>query len=121
MHLSLSLPDIWYEALFPCTPRSPDSRVRPAGLDVEGFTLPGVPVCDRGTQRKGRLGRDQPGEPMSRICASEHLRGSGEGTEYQLGNGTWAPVLHHAEAIEVRGGRTVTADVLSTTHANGNG
>jgi penicillin amidase len=49
----------------------------------------------------------------------EHLRGSGDATEFELPDGRWAAVAHHHELVRVRGSHDVTLDVLTTEHPLG--
>jgi penicillin amidase len=106
MHLSLSAPDIWYEAAL---------HVAGGALDVEGFTLPGVPFVIVGRNQHVAWGFTNVGSDVQDVYI-EHLRGSGDQTEFEQPGGTWATAAHHSELIRVRGGRDVTLDILTTTH-----
>ncbi len=53
-----------------------------------------------------------------RTFASNTSAAPAHSTEYQQPDGTWAPVSHRTEQIVVRGGRDVSLDVLTTTHAS---
>ena len=111
MHLSLSAPDIWYEASLHLAPEvSPSS----AALDVTGFTLPGVPFVIVGRNAHVAWGFTNLGGDVQDVRV-EHLRGTGTSIEYQRADGTWAAAGHHAERIRTRGGRDVLLDVLTTT------
>ena len=109
MHLALSVPDIWYEAGLHAagTPAN-------AALDVVGFTLPGTPFVLVGRNAHVAWGFTNLGADVQDVRI-EHLRGSGNDSEYQKADGTWAPVAHSAEHIHVRGGHDVTVDVQTTT------
>jgi penicillin amidase len=109
MHLSLAVPGIWYEAALHLDDHS---------LDVEGFTLPGVPFVIVGRNEHVAWGLTNTGSDVQDIYV-EHLRGSGSQTEFQRPDSTWSPVTHNPEHIHVRGGRDITLDVLTTTHAVG--
>ena len=116
MHLELGLPDIWYEAGLHAdlvATGAPGSR-----LDVVGFTLPGVPFVIVGRNAHLAWGLTNLGADVEDLRV-EHLRGSGDNTEYQRTDGSWVPTNHRPERIKVRGGRDVTLDVLTTDHAFG--
>jgi penicillin amidase len=120
MHLSLTAPDIWYEAalhITPATAAAPTLAVR-AGLDVTGFTLPGVPFVIVGRNPFVAWGFTNSGADVQDVLI-EHLRGSGSNTEYERPDHTWALAGHQIEHIHVRAGRDVTLDVLTTTHTIG--
>lgn len=114
MHLSLSVPDIWYEAAlhlaFPPGSNPP--------IDVAGFTLPGVPWVIVGRNAHVAWGLTNLGGDVQDVYV-EHLRGSGSSTEYEKPDGSWAPVVHRTEQIVVRRGRDVSLDVLAVSHALG--
>ena len=112
MHLSLAIPDIWYEASLHA---DLDSTTTPR-LDVTGFTLPGCPFVIVGRNTHVAWGVTNLGADVQDLRI-EHLRGSGDTTEYERPDNTWAPVNHRPETIKVRGGRNVTLDVLTTDHA----
>ena len=109
MHLSLSVPDIWYEAVL----HASATTTSPA-LDVAGFTLPGVPFVIVGRNQHVAWGFTNLGADVQDVRV-EHLRGSGSSLEYQRPDNTWAPVGHHIEHIAVRFGRDIDLDVLTTT------
>ncbi|QMV18107.1 penicillin acylase family protein [Granulicella sp. 5B5] len=109
MHLSLSAPDIWYEAALHTTDQS---------LEVTGFTLPGVPFILVGRNAHVAWGFTNTGADVQDVYI-EHFRGSGNETQFEHPDHTWSPVAHHTEIIHVRAGHDVTLDVLTTTHAAG--
>lgn len=109
MHLGLTVPDIWYEAALHLSDRS---------LDVEGFTLPGVPFVIAGRNAHVAWGFTNTGADVQDILI-EHLRGGGLATEFERPDGSWLPVAHHHELIRVRGGHDLALDVLTTTHSVG--
>ncbi|WP_263379134.1 penicillin acylase family protein [Granulicella paludicola] len=109
MHLSLTAPGIWYEAAL---------HINDHSLDVEGFTLPGVPFVIVGRNQHVAWGLTNTGSDVQDLYI-EHLQGSGSDTQFQQLDGSWAPVTHHPENIHVRGGRDLTLDVLTTTHSIG--
>ncbi len=119
MHLSLSVPDIWYEAsLHADLSGDGASGATTPRLDVTGFTLPGVPFVIVGRNARVAWGVTNLGADVQDLRV-EHLRGSGDATEYERPDGSWAAATHHAETIRVRNGRNVVLDVLSTQHAAG--
>ncbi len=118
MHLSLAIPDIWYEASLHADLGGDGTG--PARLDVTGFTLPGAPFVIVGRNRHVAWGVTNMGADVQDLRV-EHVRGEGEGTEYQRPDGGWASVNHHPETIHVRGGLNVNLDVLTTTHPSGAG
>ena len=109
MHLSLSVPDIWYEAALHTTDHA---------LDVTGFTLPGVPFILAGRNAHVAWGYTNSGADVQDLYI-EHLRGSGNNTQFERPNHSWSPVEHHTEIIRVRAGHDVILDVLTTTYATG--
>jgi penicillin G amidase len=115
MHLSLSAPDIWYEASLHVDPTSS----APAQLDVTGFTLPGVPFVIVGRNSFVAWAFTNSGADVQDVLI-EHLRQSNNGsTEYEHSDHSWSPVGHQLEHIRVRAGRDITLDVLTTTHTIG--
>jgi penicillin amidase len=113
MHLGLTLPDIWYEASLHA-----DSTPTGAALDVEGFTLPGLPFVVAGRNAHVAWGFTNTGSSVQDVRI-EHLRGSGANTEYERPDGSWAIAGHQTELIRVRAGRDRTLDVLTTTMTMG--
>ncbi len=118
MHLSLALPDIWYEASLHTGPAA-DADGN-ASMDVTGFTLPGVPFVIVGRNAHVAWGVTNLGADVQDVRV-EHLRGEGDLTEFERPDGTWAAAEHHREVIRVRGRRDIALDVLTTTHPNGSG
>jgi penicillin amidase len=110
MHLGLNAPDIWYEAALHADGPTP--------LNVEGFTLPGVPFVIVGRNPFIAWGFTNSGADVQDVLI-EHFRKSGNQTEYERPDHTWAPVAHHTELIRVRAGHDITLDVLTTTHTVG--
>jgi len=108
MHLNLSAPDIWYQA-----------ALHTSGLDVTGFTLPGVPFVIVGRNANVAWGFTALLGDIQDLRI-EHLQTSNGVTQFQLPNGSWQPVIHNPELIRVRGGSNVSLDVLTTTTTIGN-
>jgi penicillin amidase len=134
MHLGLTAPDIWYEAALHVDPpagaattpavgtgldttNNPTPAVR-AGLDVTGFTIPGVPFVIVGRNPFVAWAFTNSGADVQDLLI-EHLRGSGSSTEFEHPDGSWSLAGHQIEHIQVRGGRNVTLDILTTTHTIG--
>ncbi len=109
MHLSLSVPDIWYEAGL----HTAAADNEPA-MDVVGFTLPGAPFVIVGRNAHVAWSVTNLDGDVQDVRI-EHTRGSGDGLEYEKADGTWAAVAHHDERIRVRGGHDVDLDVMTTT------
>ena len=121
MHLSLAIPDIWYEASLHADLADTDAaRAGASRLDATGFSLPGVPFIIVGRNTHVAWGVTNLGADVQDLRV-EHLRGAGDDTEYQRADGTWAPAIHHAETIRVRGRLNTTLDVLTTKHTGGTG
>ena len=104
MHLRLDAPDIWYEAAL--------HMDGPTRLDVEGFTLPGIPFVLVGRNPYVAWGFTNSMADAQDLFI-EHFRKAGSITEYERPDHTWAPVTHHSEIIHVRGGRDITLDILT--------
>jgi penicillin G amidase len=111
MHLTHSVPGIWYEADL----ESPT----PSGTDfhVTGVSLPGVPFIVVGHNDHVAWGFTNLGADVQDVYI-EHLRGTGESAEFESADGTWHRVLHQTEAIHVRGHKDVLLDVPATQHGN---
>ncbi len=111
MHLTHSVPGIWYEAdLEAPTPDGTD-------FHVTGVSLPGVPFIVVGHNDHIAWGFTNLGADVQDVYI-EHLRGTGESTEFESADGVWHPVLHQTETIHVRGAKDVTFDVAATQHGN---
>ncbi len=117
MHLNLMIPDTWYEAGLHADLSNGDAPA--SRLDVVGFTLPGVPFVIVGRNPHVAWGVTNLGGDVQDLRV-EHLRGTGDNTEYERPDGSWTLASHHQERIRVRGGHDVTLDVLTTRHAVGN-
>ncbi len=102
MHLGLRAPNIWFRARL----RYPDPRVPGGKVDVQGFTLPGLPVVVVGSNGHVAWGftnsyadttdwaRVSPCTPASKQACD--------------------PVTHHRESIEVAGEAAQTLEVDET-------
>ena len=110
MHLSLSVPDIWYEAGLHAVAGGSGG----GSVDVIGFSLPGAPFVIVGRNAHVAWGFTNLGGDVQDVRI-EHTRGEGDRMEYQKTDGTWAAIAHHRQEIAVRGGRSVPIDVMTTT------
>lgn len=111
MHLTHSVPGIWYEAdLESPTPNG-------TNFHVTGVSLPGVPFIVVGHNDHVAWGFTNLGADVQDVYI-EHLRGTGESAEYESPDGTWHRVLHQTEIIHVRGSKDIALDVPATQHGN---
>jgi penicillin G amidase len=111
MHLTHSVPGIWYEADLEAP--SPNG----ADFHVTGVSLPGVPFIIVGHNEHVAWGFTNLGADVQDVYI-EHLRGTGESAEFESPDGAWHRVLHQTETIHVRGGKDVAIDVPATQHGN---
>ena len=112
MHLSHSVPGIWYDAGLEC----PASATTPA-LHVAGVTLPGTPFVIVGHNAHVAWGFTNLGADVQDLTV-EHLRGAGAQEQFLAADGSWRPLLHRTETIHIRGHADLTFDVLLTQHGN---
>ena len=108
MHLSITLPGIWYTA-----------ELEAPGFHVTGVTLPGTPCVIVGHNDHVAWGFTNSGADVQDLYV-EQLTGGDKrsGDSYRAPDGTIQPLLHHRELIRVKHGRNVTLDVRSTQHGN---
>ena len=111
MHLTHGVPGIWYEADL----EAPTSGG--ADFHVTGVTLPGVPFIIVGHNDHIAWGFTNLGADVQDVYI-EHLRGTGDSTEFESPDGTWHRVLHQTETIHVRGRKDVILDIPVTQHGN---
>ncbi|WP_260704346.1 penicillin acylase family protein [Edaphobacter flagellatus] len=110
MHLSFSVPGIWYQAdLAAPAPFGP--------FHVAGVSLPGVPFIIVGHNEHIAWGFTNLGADVQDVYI-EHIRGSGDSAEFQTPDQSWHRVLHQTEVIHVHGKPDVTLDVASTQHGD---
>lgn len=112
MHLSHTVPGIWYEAGL----EAPATATSPA-IHVAGVTLPGTPFVIVGHNAHVAWGFTNLGADVQDLYI-EHLRGSGSAEEFAAADGSWHPVLHRGETIRVRGHAAVALDVRLTQHGD---
>jgi len=104
MHLSLTAPAIWFE-----------NHLVGGDLDVSGITFPGTPLVIAGHNRYVAWGYTD-GLTDVQDLYEEHLRNSLEGCwEYEF-MGAWHAAQLRQENIQVKGGKSVIEEVISTCH-----
>jgi penicillin amidase len=101
MHLSLTVPNIWYMA-----------DLRAPGFHAAGVALAGVPFVVAGHNDHVAWGYTALYADVQDIYV-EKLDGKGN---YQAIDGSWKPLAVDHEVIYVRGGKDVAIDVKSTAH-----
>ena len=112
MHLSLSVPDLWYEADLQATNPAPLADFHAAGV-----TLPGTPFVISGHNDHVAWGFTNLGADVQDLII-EHTRGTFSGAEFQAASGAWLPVRYQTEVIQVRGSTDVILDVPLTRHGD---
>ena len=100
-HLGISMPSIWYEV-----------ALRGGGLDVIGFTFPGVPGVIIGHNNMIAWGVTNVGADDTDLYL-EKLDPVNHPGMYEY-DGQWVPLTSHQEVIRVRGGASVTITVNDT-------
>jgi penicillin amidase len=101
MHLSLSVPNIWYMA-----------ELRAPGYHAAGVTLPGMPFVIEGHNEHVAWGYTALMADVQDLYV-ETLDGKGN---YKAADGSWKPLSADHETIGVRGRSDVHFDVESTAH-----
>ena len=101
MHLSLTVPNIWYMA-----------DLRAPGYHAAGVTLVGMPMVIAGHNEHVAWGFTALYGDVQDLYI-EKLDGKGR---YRDADGSWKPLTVDHEVIHVRGGKDVTVDVQSTAH-----
>ncbi len=101
MHLSLTVPNIWYMV-----------DLRAPGYHVAGVALTGFPYIIAGHNEHVAWGLTALSADVQDLYV-EKLDGKGN---YQSADGSWKPLAVDHEVIRVRGGKNVTLDVQSTGH-----
>jgi penicillin amidase len=112
MHLSLSVPELWYEADLEAARPTPLTDFHAAGV-----TLPGTPFIITGHNDHVAWGFTNLGADVQDMYI-EHTRGTRSRAEYQTASGTWSPVRYQTEVIQIRGGADVTMNVPLTRHGD---
>ena len=110
MHLSLSIPETWYEADLQAPNPAPL-----APFHVAGVTLPGAPFVIAGHNDHVAWGFTNLMADLQDLYI-EHTRGTPSGAEYEAADGTWRAMRYQREVIHVRGSADVVLDVPLTHH-----
>ena len=100
-HLGINMPSIWYEV-----------ALRGGGLDVIGFTFPGVPGVVIGHNNMIAWGVTNVGADDTDLYL-EKLDPVNHPGMYEY-EGQWVPLTSHQEVIRIRGGTPVTMTVNAT-------
>jgi penicillin amidase len=111
MHLTHSLPGIWYEADL----EAPIPGSEP--LHVAGVSIPGLPLIVVGHNAHVAWGFTNVGADVQDLYL-ETTRGSGQSEEFQTVSGTWQPVIHLPETIKVSHAKDIAWDVAATRHGD---
>lgn len=101
MHLSITVPNIWYMA-----------DLKAPGYHAAGVTLPGMPYVIEGHNESVAWGFTALYADVQDLYV-EKLDGKGN---YQAPDGRWKPLEVERETIHVRGGADVTLEVQATAH-----
>ncbi len=101
MHMSLTVPNIWYMA-----------GLRAPGFHAAGVTLPGMPYVIAGHNEHVAWGFTALEADVQDLYI-EKLNGKGD---YLAADGSWKPLVVDHEVIRVRGGRNVKLNVELTDH-----
>jgi penicillin amidase len=112
MHLSLAVPEVWYEVDLQAASLPPLAEFHAAGVSV-----PGAPFIIAGHNQHVAWGFTNLGADVQDLFI-EHTRGTPTGAEYQTPSGIWRTVQYKTEVIQVRGGADVVLDVPLTHHGN---
>jgi penicillin amidase len=112
MHLSLNVPELWYEADLEAARPAPM-----ADFHVAGVTLPGTPFIIAGHNDHVAWGFTNLGADVQDLYI-EHTRSTRNGAEYLTASGSWNPIRYQTEVIRVRGGADVVLDVPLTRHGD---
>ena len=108
MHLSLTVPGIWYESDLEASQT----------LHVAGVTIPGLPLIVVGHNDHVAWGFTNFGADVQDVYV-ETLRGEGSNQEFLSTDGTtWQPTIHHAETIKVHHNVDINVDVIATKHGD---
>ena len=106
MHLSLTVPGIWYEA-----------DLEAGAFHAAGVTVPGLPLIVVGHNDHIAWGFTNLGADVQDVYV-ESVRGTAAQQQFLSTANTWQPIVHLSEPIKVKGGRTVNFEVLATRHGD---
>jgi len=112
MHLTHSLPGLWYEADLEAQTANPKEPFHAAGV-----SLPGIPLIVVGHNNHIAWGLTNLGADVQDIYI-ETTRGTGQSEEFLATDDSWQPVVHLPEPIKVHGARTIPFEVLATQHGD---
>lgn len=123
MHLLITTPAIWYENHLVIThPSDPSTALRSAqddhageSLNATGVTFPGVPYVIAGHNGHVAWGFTN-GYPDVQDLYMERLRRTDDGSVQYQYRDIWMPAEVRHEVIRVKGGETVTEEVILTRH-----
>jgi penicillin amidase len=104
MHLPMNLPCIWYE-----------NHLVGGDVDVTGITFPGIPGVVSGHNGHVAWGYTNGFADVQDLYMERLRRTANGGVEYEY-NGQWLEAEAVREVIDVRGGETVTEEVIITRH-----
>jgi len=104
MHLSITLPSIWYENHISCD-----------GLEAIGVTFPGIPGVISGHNGQVAWGLTN-GFPDVQDLYIEKIRRTDDGSVQAEYNGQWEDAKEIIETIKVKGSKPVTEKVVITRH-----
>lgn len=104
MHLSITLPGIWYTADL-------EAGEGAGAFHVSGVTLPGVPFVVVGHNMHVAWGFTNSGADVQDLYVEQV-----EGDTFRGADGVMRPVVHQTETIRVKHGMDVTLDVKETRH-----
>ncbi len=102
MHLSITLPGIWYTA-----------ELQAGSFHVSGVTLPGVPYVIVGHNDHVAWGFTNSGADVQDLYVEQVT-----GDSYRALDGSMQPLVHQQEHIRVKRGLDTTLDVRETRHGN---
>jgi len=111
MHLTHTLPGIWYESDL----EAPIPSSEP--LHVAGVTIPGLPLIVVGHNSHVAWGFTNLGADVQDVYI-ETTRGSGSDEEFQAVDGSWQPIVQIPEVIKVKHGLNLNLPVTATRHGD---
>ena len=109
MHLTATIPGIWYEADL--------ETDGPQPFHVAGVNVPGLPLITVGHNDHIAWGFTNLGADVQDVYV-ETLRGNGQRQEFLATDGSWQPVTRTAETINVHGSKPIGLEVSFTRHGD---
>lgn len=104
MHLLMSIPSIWYE-----------NHLVGGGIQVTGVSLPGIPGIISGHNGRVAWGYTMGFDDVQDLYVERLRHGEDGHVEYEY-KGEWLEAEVIREEIKVKGGSTVTEEVIITRH-----